>query len=400
MIVDGSPVSLAAIAWGHAARRAGLPGRRRRDRRGRDARRAGRRAHRAPVADALADRGGESDRDRRGGPPGPRRWRTVAAGARIAARRGQPVDKGPPGAKFAGNSWISPYPAARAVGYRWPCSKGPWTESSVADANQRCWLRTSGSFGRFCVPAIAESERPGGGGGEWPLGDRSQAIRRTSPVRSCRWRSSCWLRPVPIARPFVLAVLVGGVAVAIRRDAPVRWAWAAPIPVAVSLCWALLPVPPVSPSGADCASITSPTAVWRTAEAGVVIGTLAVLAWALRVRPVDLRRDLLLRMPARAVVRWSIVGFLVAGPVALVLGPILARPFFGEIDVRRDAGRGRRARAAVRGGERGDGGARLPRCTVGLVGPGDRRAGRRSSGRRSSSGWRTRVRTSPARHLC
>jgi membrane protease YdiL (CAAX protease family) len=136
---------------------------------------------------------------------------------------------------------------------------------------------------------------------------------------------------VPIARPFVLAGLVGGVAVAIRRDAPVRWAWAAPIPGAVSLCWGLLPVPSPSPSGADCASITSPTAVWRTAEAGVVIGTLAILAWALRTRPVDLRRDLLLRMPARWVVRWSVLGFLVAGPVALVLGPILARPFFGEI---------------------------------------------------------------------
>jgi membrane protease YdiL (CAAX protease family) len=136
---------------------------------------------------------------------------------------------------------------------------------------------------------------------------------------------------VPIARPFVLPGFVGGVAVAIRRDAPVRWAWAAPIPVAVSLCWGLLPVPSPSPSGADCASITSPTAVWRTAEAGVVIGTLAILAWALRTRPVDLRRDLLLRMPARWVVRWSVLGFLVAGPVALVLGPILARPFFGEI---------------------------------------------------------------------
>ena len=136
---------------------------------------------------------------------------------------------------------------------------------------------------------------------------------------------------VPIARPFVLAGLVFGVAVAIRRDAPVRWAWAAPIPVAVSLCWGLLPVPAVSPSGTDCASITSPTAVWRTAEAGVVIGAVAILAWALRSRPVDLRRDLLLRMPARAVVRWSIIGFLVAGPVALLLGPVLARPFFGEI---------------------------------------------------------------------
>ena len=157
---------------------------------------------------------------------------------------------------------------------------------------------------------------------------------------------------VPIARPFVLAGLVFGVAVAIRRDAPVRWAWAAPIPVAVSLCWGLLPVPAVSPSGADCASITSPTAVWRTAEAGVVIGAVAILAWALRSRPVDLRRDLLLRMPARAVVRWSIVGFLVAGPVALLLGPLAGPAVLRRDHLRRHDGRGDRAGVAVRRGER------------------------------------------------
>jgi membrane protease YdiL (CAAX protease family) len=158
------------------------------------------------------------------------------------------------------------------------------------------------------------------------LGDPADIARSAVPLALIVLAAA-----LPIARPFVLAGLVGGVAVAIRRDAPVRWAWAAPIPVAVSLCWGLLPVPPDSPSGADCASITSPIAVWRTAEAGIVIGTLAVLAWALRARPVDLRRDLLLRLPARWVVRWSIVGFLVAGPVALVVGPIVARPFFGEI---------------------------------------------------------------------
>jgi membrane protease YdiL (CAAX protease family) len=158
------------------------------------------------------------------------------------------------------------------------------------------------------------------------LGDPADIARSAVPLALIVLAAA-----LPIARPFVLAGLVGGVAVAIRRDAPVRWAWAAPIPVAVSLCWGLLPVPPDSPSGADCASITSPIAVWRTAEAGIVMGTLAVLAWALRARPVDLRRDLLLRLPARWVVRWSIVGFLVAGPVALVVGPIVARPFFGEI---------------------------------------------------------------------
>jgi membrane protease YdiL (CAAX protease family) len=158
------------------------------------------------------------------------------------------------------------------------------------------------------------------------LGDPADIARSAVPLALIVLAAA-----VPIARPFVLACLVGGVAVAIRRDAPVRWAWAAPIPVAMSLCWGLLPVPSPSPSGADCGSITSPTAVWRTAEAGVVIGTLAILAWALRTRPVDLRRDLLLRLPARWVVRWSILGFLVAGPIALVLGPIVARPFFGEI---------------------------------------------------------------------
>ncbi len=94
----------------------------------------------------------------------------------------------------------------------------------------------------------------------------------------------------PVARPFVLAGLIAGTAVAIRRDAPVRWAWAAPIPVAVSLCWGLLPVPAADPVGADCASLTSPTAVWRAAEATAVLGALA-----------------------------------------LVLGPIVARPFFGPI---------------------------------------------------------------------
>ena len=105
-----------------------------------------------------------------------------------------------PGAKFARNSWISAYPPGRAVGYRWPCSKGPWTESSVADANQRCWLRTSGSFGRFCLRAVsAESERAAGGGGEWPLGEPSQAIRGMSPARSSRWRSSC--SPLPCRSP-------------------------------------------------------------------------------------------------------------------------------------------------------------------------------------------------------
>jgi membrane protease YdiL (CAAX protease family) len=54
---------------------------------------------------------------------------------------------------------------------------------------------------------------------------------------------------------------------------------------------------------------------------------LAILATQLKAT----RTSLALRMPARPVVRWSLVGFLVAGPIALLLGPILARPFFGDV---------------------------------------------------------------------
>ena len=88
------------------------------------------------------------------------------------------------------------------------------------------------------------------------------------------------------------------------------------------------PAPLAAADGSDCANPMSPVATWRALEAIVVLATLGVLAATLRAP----RGSLFLRWPARAVVRWSIAGFLVAGPLALVLGPILARPFFGQID--------------------------------------------------------------------
>jgi membrane protease YdiL (CAAX protease family) len=138
---------------------------------------------------------------------------------------------------------------------------------------------------------------------------------------------------VPVARPIVLVALVAGVAVAIRRRAPVRWAWAAPIPVAVNLCWGLLPAPLADPLGANCTDLDSPPAIWRAAEALLALGSLAVLAYVLRAR----RSDLGLRWPARAVVRLAVVGAVLLGPIGLVLGAWLARPFFGtfELDLSR-----------------------------------------------------------------
>jgi membrane protease YdiL (CAAX protease family) len=131
----------------------------------------------------------------------------------------------------------------------------------------------------------------------------------------------------PILRLPVLGALVAGTAVAKRRDATVRWTWAAGIPVAISLAWGVWPAPTPALDGSDCANLTSPVAVWRLAEASVVLAAVAILATTLKAS----RTSLALRMPARTVVRWSIVGFLVAGPAALILGPLAARPFFGDV---------------------------------------------------------------------
>lgn len=139
---------------------------------------------------------------------------------------------------------------------------------------------------------------------------------------------------VPPLRILVLVVLVAGAGVAISRDAPVRWAWAGAVPVALSLFWGGLIADTVAgsvavlvPVGSDCANPASPVATRRALEAVIVLGALAVLALVLRATPASLS----LRWPARRWVGWAVAGFLVSGPIALLVGPYLARPFFGDV---------------------------------------------------------------------
>ena len=132
----------------------------------------------------------------------------------------------------------------------------------------------------------------------------------------------------PDARLAVILLLGTGTVVAVRRDAPVRWAWAGALPVAISLAWGALPIelPPDAGAG-SCADPASPLVVLRIVEAFVVLGVLAVLAAALHAS----RASLGLRWPARRWVSWAVVGFVVAGPLGILLGPILAGPFFGDV---------------------------------------------------------------------
>lgn len=124
----------------------------------------------------------------------------------------------------------------------------------------------------------------------------------------------------------VLVALVAGTVVGIRRDAPVRWAWAAPVPVALSLSFALIAPPSAALSGADCASVFSPLAVWRLLEAGIVLGSVAFLAVILRARAASLW----LRRPSARVIMIGLIGFGLFGVLGLIVGPALARPFFGS----------------------------------------------------------------------
>jgi len=130
---------------------------------------------------------------------------------------------------------------------------------------------------------------------------------------------------VPGIRLVILAVIAGGTVIAIGRAAPVRWAWAAAIPVGLSLAWEAWPSPTVR--AVECADPASLVAWWRVGQAVIVLGVVVALAIVLRVD----RASLAFRMPARRYVRWAIVGLLVSGPLAVVVGPLLAAPFFGEI---------------------------------------------------------------------
>lgn len=105
---------------------------------------------------------------------------------------------------------------------------------------------------------------------------------------------------LPVTRPMALVALVVGAAIAIRRQTPARWVWAAPITVAINLCFGLLPAPLADPLGRDCTDLDSPPAVRRAAEAALALDGLALFASLLRTR----RATIGLRWPAAPSSGW------------------------------------------------------------------------------------------------
>jgi membrane protease YdiL (CAAX protease family) len=136
---------------------------------------------------------------------------------------------------------------------------------------------------------------------------------------------------IPAARLPVVAALVVGLLVARRSDvAAVRLAWAAPIPVAFVLACTLIPEPEIVRTLAACADPVSPRAIRRVLIAIAVLIVAAVVARVARAPVAGLR----MRRPSRAVGVVSIAALGVAAPLAIVLGPVLAEPFFGPVAFR------------------------------------------------------------------
>jgi membrane protease YdiL (CAAX protease family) len=134
---------------------------------------------------------------------------------------------------------------------------------------------------------------------------------------------------VPRTRPIVLGLLLLGFAVTIARRSDWRWLWVAPLPIAVWITWRILSAPLAHPGGLDCTDAASPPAVWRLAQASLALGTLVVLMAMLGIRA----RRLWWRRPSVPVARLSVLGFFVAGPLGLVLGAAVARPYFRTFEL-------------------------------------------------------------------
>jgi membrane protease YdiL (CAAX protease family) len=132
------------------------------------------------------------------------------------------------------------------------------------------------------------------------------------------------------ARLPVLAILAGGFVASRTTGRGQPSSWAGSIPVAVSLAWGLMPLPPAATDGSTCTDPLAPFATWRVAEATVTLATVAMLIPLVGGGGGGIG----LRRPSRGVACLAIAAFALSGPAGIVLGPGLAAPFFGTVDMR------------------------------------------------------------------
>ena len=131
---------------------------------------------------------------------------------------------------------------------------------------------------------------------------------------------------VPLARPPVLVALAVGV-VATPRGSAIAWSCAGGLPVALVLAWSGLVGDLARGDLLDCANLASPAAVMRVVEVVTVLAVVVLLARRLGV-PV---RSLGFRRPTRTETALGLLAVAVIPAASLLLGGLLAEPFFGPV---------------------------------------------------------------------
>ncbi len=126
---------------------------------------------------------------------------------------------------------------------------------------------------------------------------------------------------LPLLVALVVAVLVA------RRESAWRWALASGIPVAIILVWGGIVGDRLLTDRFDCADPWSPVAWLRVAEFALVIGSILLLARYLGTSLPALG----LQRPSRPEAILGVAAILLIPIPSLIVGAILAEPFFGPI---------------------------------------------------------------------
>jgi CAAX protease family protein len=130
----------------------------------------------------------------------------------------------------------------------------------------------------------------------------------------------------PLRLPLLAALAVGWL-VARRLSPRGAIAWAAMLPVAAILAWASVYGRDVPLGAAGCSSPLSTIALSRVLEAAAVLTVVVILASFLRVRPAEIG----LRGADHGILAAAVGIGVLAAVGGLVIGPLLAEPFFGKV---------------------------------------------------------------------
>lgn len=133
---------------------------------------------------------------------------------------------------------------------------------------------------------------------------------------------------IPGLRPIVAVTIALGWVALRLLDRQQALAWAAALPVAVLLVWPWVLGSDLPLGEAACAAPFSEIVVRRLAIAAVGLGLAGIVSVVHRVDVAELG----LRRPGIADLALALGGVAVLGIGGMVIGPVIARPFFGPIE--------------------------------------------------------------------